>query len=96
MMLPIQPANRKKATPVAKYSGQDPAKMRVAKDTTILVFKIPKIAVDVRLEITVSALKFDFLVSLLMSHTPVKKFVLKSDAEIGPGNGLWKRYHDIC
>jgi hypothetical protein len=57
-MLLIQPANRKKATPLAKYSGQGPAKISVAKDTTILVFKMPKIAVEVRFEIIVSAPKF--------------------------------------
>jgi hypothetical protein len=74
-MLPIQPASRKKATPLAKYSGQGPAKIRVAKDTTILVFKMPKIAVDVRFEIMVSVLNFNFLVSLLMSYNPVKKFL---------------------
>jgi hypothetical protein len=58
-MLLIQPANRKKATPLAKYSGQGPAKISVAKDTTILVFKMPKIAVEVRFEIIVSAPKFN-------------------------------------
>jgi hypothetical protein len=68
-MLPIQPANRKKATPLAKYSGQGPEKMRVAKDTTILVFKIPKIAVEVRFEITVSASKLNFFASSLTGYT---------------------------
>jgi hypothetical protein len=71
-MLPIQPASRKKATPLAKYSGQGPANMRVAKDTTILVFRMPKIAVEVRFEITVSAPKFNFFASSLMGCTFLK------------------------
>jgi hypothetical protein len=43
--------------------------MRVAKDTTILVFKMPKIAVEVRFEIIVSAPGFNFFAFPLMGYT---------------------------
>ena len=68
-MLPILPASRKKATPLAKYSGQGPAKIRVANDTTILVFKIPKMAVEVRFEIILSAPGFNFFACSFLGHT---------------------------
>jgi hypothetical protein len=58
-----------RTTVITKNVAAVEKKIRVAKDTTILVFKMPKIAVDVRFEIIVSAPKFNSFAPSLIGCT---------------------------